>query len=142
MSVFFSGFGGLRFYAARSLVRRSLCHMETERRLESRSLCAELVKIGWPEGDGGSQTTSAVLEDISTHGACLQTEVPVPLGVEAFIQHQTWIIRCRVAYCLFREIGYFVGVTFEDGAKWSQEEFEPRHLLNLTKLAGHARRAG
>jgi hypothetical protein len=39
-----------------------------------------------------------------------------------------------VRYCVFREIGYFLGVEFEDGCRWSQRHFRPQHLLDPRKL--------
>ena len=40
----------------------------------------------------------------------------------------------RVRYCVFREIGYFVGVEFDPGCKWSQRSFKPLHLLDPRRL--------
>ena len=41
---------------------------------------------------------------------------------------------CRIKYCVFREIGYFLGIEFEAGSRWSQQEFKPQHLLDPRKL--------
>jgi hypothetical protein len=107
----------------------------TERRLEARALCADLVTLGWIEASGFAHAAPVVLEDISPRGACLQSESPVRVNSEAFVQHGEWIIRGVVSYCNFREIGFYIGVKFEDGAKWSQEEFSPQHLLDVASLA-------
>jgi len=103
-----------------------------ERRIETRALCADLVTLGWFENSGKSNVTAAVLEDISSRGACLQTDSPLPLNVQGFIQHEAWIIGCRISYCTYREIGYYVGVMFDADARWSTEDFRPQHLLDLS----------
>ena len=102
-------------------------------------LCADMVDAGWTGEDGGKQKASALLEDISPSGACLQFETAVPLGVQLHWvcgdQEFTGVVR----YCAYREIGYFVGVQFEPQSKWSKKAFKPQHLLDLGKLARKAR---
>lgn len=105
-----------------------------ERRAEVRMLCADMVEVSWRDGPGRICSTTALLEDISPSGACLQVDKPVPLGARI-----SWTTAGReysgaARYCIYREIGYFVGVEFAPGLKWSQTEFEPRHLLDLKKL--------
>ncbi len=60
---------------------------------------------------GKKSRATALLEDISSNGACLQLETPVPLGVEIAGKRRR-SSRRRVRYCVYREIGYFVGVEF------------------------------
>jgi hypothetical protein len=43
-----------------------------------------------------------------------------------------------VKYCVFREIGYFLGVEFEAGTRWSQRHFRPQHLLDPRRLVTRA----
>ena len=109
--------------------------MEEKRRFK-RSLCSDLVKLEWKDQRGSIQETSAVLEDISQQGACLQVERPICAGLEAQVSHgDEWGMPCRTVYCVFREIGYFVGVVFDAGKRWSPDEYEPGHLLDLAELA-------
>src|ERR1035438_4115997 len=61
-------------------IRRYDQHMQ-ERRTEIRMLCADVVETCWTDRDGETQRASALLEDISPSGACLQLEMAVPLGV-------------------------------------------------------------
>jgi hypothetical protein len=35
---------------------------------------------------------------------------------------------------VFREIGYFLGIEFDSGVRWSQRDFKPQHLLDPRKL--------
>lgn len=98
-------------------------------------MCADMVEVRWNEGPTGkSRRATALLEDISASGACLQLEMAVPVGVEmrwACPKHE---FVGRVRYCTYREIGYFAGVEFGAGVKWSKQAYKPRHLLDLKSL--------
>ena len=76
----------------------------------------------------------ALLEDISASGACLQLETPAPLG--ALIRWETAGHRFQgyVRHCLYREIGYFIGVELEAGSRWSKAAYRPKHLLDPRRL--------
>ena len=93
-------------------------------------LCADVVEVLWTGPQDRPRHATAVLEDISTHGACLQLEVDLPLGTEVSIVHAKVKKRGTVRYCTYREIGFFAGVEFPVGSEWSQNEFEPEHLLD------------
>ncbi len=124
----------------------------SERRYESRFLCADLVRVEWKAdsgpgalpGAGGDifRTVEAVLEDISPMGACVQVEDRIPLGASISISavstprdasHPALFTGC-VSYCVFRDYGYFVGVQFSNETRWSSGIFEPQHLTNLEAL--------
>ena len=111
-----------------------------ERRSEVRLLCADMVQVCWEDQQGRKQTSSALLEDISVSGACLQTEVPVPLGVQLQWQTPAREYSGTVRYCEYREIGYFVGVALDASSKWSRKTFRPRHLLDLKHLLGRRKK--
>ncbi len=97
-------------------------------------MCADLVQACWKDQRGKSHRASALLEDISASGACLQTETALPAG--AAVQWRTPKAEFRgiVRYCEYREIGYFVGVEFDPRFKWSKKSFQPRHLLDVNQL--------
>ncbi len=97
-------------------------------------LCADMVEVDWVDGSGHRDGGTGLLEDISPSGACLQLEQPAPLGAWIRWRTEEHEFSGRIRYCVYREIGYFVGVEFEPGSKWSQGTFEPRHLLDLQKL--------
>src|ERR1700732_5195397 len=99
------------------------------RRSEVRMLCADMLEIGWKDGTGKVQGTTALLEDICASGACLQLEAPVPLGSEIHWESAKQQFNGYVRYCVYREIGYFVGVEFAPTSKWSKRTFKPQHLL-------------
>ena len=105
-----------------------------------RMLCADMVKVCWQDAAGRTLRTMGLLEDISTSGACLQLETPVPLAAKISWDSHKHRFSGLVRYCVYREIGYFVGVEFEAGSHWSQRCFKPQHLLNLQTLMRAAKR--
>ncbi len=106
-----------------------------ERRIELRMLCADMVDVSWKEGVR-RRHTAALLEDISASGACLQLEAPVPPGAELRWRCEAGEFHGSVCYCEYREIGYFVGVRFDSDSRWSRRRYHPRHLLDVSRLAG------
>src|SRR6476660_1368597 len=99
-----------------------------ERRNEGRMLCADMVEVAWTEPLGRKRTATGLLEDISPSGACLQLEIPIPLGSRMRWYSPKQEFAGIVRYCNFREIGYFVGVEFAPGLKWSKQAYKPQHL--------------
>ncbi len=111
-----------------------------ERRIEPRMLCAELIEIRWCDKDGSPCTGMANLEDISLSGACLHMERPIPRGATVKILYGDGELVGAVQYYLYRDWGYFLGVEFSDGCKWSSHHFKPQHLLDpriLVERAAH-----
>lgn len=106
-----------------------------DRRTEPRLLCADLVEIEWREGKGNRRRRAvANLEDISLSGACLQMDAAVPLQSKVTISYANGDLLGVVKYCVYREIGYFVGVQFDEGVRWSQRNFRPMHLFDPRRL--------
>ena len=123
-----------------------------ERRLEGRFLCADLVSVDWLEGGGDREqgegefrTVEAVLEDISTLGACVQVEERIPLGAcdpgyrPTPVRSTPLPLAPRkvarfsryVSYCAYRDDRDPVGIRFSDETTGKRDFFEPRHLTNL-----------
>jgi hypothetical protein len=109
-----------------------------ERRNETRMLCADMVDVSWKEGPRRRRATG-LLEDISASGACFQIESPVPVGAELHWRCPDREFRGSVRYCVYREIGYFVGVVFTRGCRWSRRLYKPEHLLDPARLAAALR---
>ena len=105
-----------------------------ERRFETRMMCAELVEVRWKGKSGHFRKATAILEDISLSGACLQFDAALPLKTNVMISYPKGELEGCVRYCVFREIGYFVGVEFAPECRWSQTQFRPQHLLDLRQL--------
>jgi hypothetical protein len=93
-------------------------------------LCADLVDIRWRDQSGRLRRGVANLEDISVSGACLQLDRPVALGTAFQIGYPNGELTGKVKYCVFREIGYFLGVEFDPGSLWTERRFKPQHLLD------------
>ena len=105
-----------------------------DRRNNPRMLCADLVRIKWIDKGGKTHDTVANLEDISVNGACIQMEMNVPLETVINITHPKGELVGTVKYCQYREIGYFLGIEFQEGRKWSMRHFRPQHLLDPRRL--------
>jgi hypothetical protein len=109
--------------------------MVEEKRTEVRLLCADMLQVTWKSEAGDTRAATALLEDISRSGACLQLDGPIPVGVELTLRSPGQELSGVVRYCVYREIGYFVGLQFEPDSKWSPGDFQPQHLLDLKDLA-------
>jgi hypothetical protein len=113
-----------------------------ERRVEPRLLCADLMDVQWTDKSGRRRKAVANLEDISLSGMCLQVDAPVPRETLLRIAHPKSRFQARVRYCVFRDTGYYLGVQFEPGCRWSVRRFRPKHLLDPRDLlALRAKRA-
>ncbi|MDQ6676870.1 MAG: hypothetical protein M3Z09_06195 [Acidobacteriota bacterium] len=102
----------------------------TERRFEDRLLCADIVEVEWTDNPGELRIANALLEDISPIGLCLQLDYMLPAGTAVTIRMKGRSIPASVQYCAWREIGYFTGLVFQTGFRWSSHLFRPQHLLN------------
>jgi hypothetical protein len=106
-----------------------------ERRSEPRLLCADLVEVHWQDKSGRARRAVANLEDISLSGACLQLENAIPLKSRVRISHGGGQFEGEIMYCVYREIGYFLGVKFDSDTRWSRKDFKPQHLFDPRRLA-------
>ena len=105
-----------------------------DRRIEPRMLCADMVDVQWKDKAGRMRRGVANLEDISLSGACLQFDQPIPLQTDLRISYPKGELSGKVRYCVYREIGYFLGIEFAAGSKWSAREYQPRHMLDPRRL--------
>jgi hypothetical protein len=105
-----------------------------DRRIEPRMLCADMVDVQWRDKTGRIRKGIANLEDISLSGACLQVDQPIPLQTPLRINYPKGELLGTVRYCVYREIGYFLGIEFEPNCRWSQHDFRPRHMLDPRRL--------
>jgi hypothetical protein len=113
-----------------------------DRRAEPRLLCADLVEVEWREASGRVRRTVANLEDISESGACLQLDAAIPLHAQVRISCPAGDLLGTIRYCVYREIGYFLGVQFDAGIKWTQRSYKPQHLFDPRRLSGKSGRNG
>ena len=111
-----------------------------DRRTEPRIMCADILDVCWQDSAGHHGHVTALLEDISGSGACLQLEVPVPAGAEVECGFPYRRFRGRVRYCEYRETGYFAGIEFAPGTRWTRAAYKPGHWLDPSRLTPAARR--
>jgi len=102
----------------------------SERRTDARLLCADMVDVEWTDAQGKRRKARVLLEDISELGLCLQTEDALPESSIVIVDLNGTQTRAMVRYCYWREIGYFAGLTFASGSRWSRSKFFPRHLTD------------
>jgi hypothetical protein len=102
-----------------------------ERRAETRLWCSELIRVRL---QGGRRELAANLEDLSPSGACVLTEEPLRVGAAVVLVCGRRRFRGTVRYSVRHEIGYLTGVRFAIGRKWSREIYEPKHLLDPTRV--------
>ena len=119
-------------------VDRQIVQDMLDRRSEPRMLCADLVDLQWKDKGGRTRKIVANLEDISLCGACVQVDMPVPPQTVVRIAHPKGELVGQVRYCIYREIGYFLGVEFEAGFRWTQRAFRPQHLLDPRRLVNRS----
>lgn len=105
-----------------------------ERRVDTRYWCSDLVHVSVKDGARWKSAGVGVLEDISSSGACIQMETPVKKGLAIRFRHPEWKAEGTVLYCHYREIGYFVGMRFNEGAEWSPEKFQPKHMVDPNEV--------
>ena len=98
---------------------------------EDRELCADLIKVQWQPESGPVRSEWAILEDISSSGACLGCEQPIPPDTVVFLQFPGDKCQARVRYCNFDRTNYLIGVKFEQGYRWSRRKFKPDHLIQF-----------
>jgi hypothetical protein len=108
-----------------------------ERRAELRLWCSDLIEVRLEGAEPAELTVN--LEDISPSGACVQLEQPVTPGAGICLRLGRHEFQARVVYCIHNEIGYFAGLQFEGGQKWSRQIYEPKHLLDPTQVRGRTR---
>jgi hypothetical protein len=106
-----------------------------ERRNYSRLLCSELVEVIWTDSNGGACRRIANLEDISSKGICLQSEISIPEAAQVTVRYQGGAFSGTVRYCDYRHFGYLIGVSLEDDSAWVAQQFQPEHLVDPSKLS-------
>jgi len=105
-----------------------------ERRAEPRLMCSDLIKVRLEDAGADAAEMTVNLEDISPSGACVLFAEPVAAGARVCLRLGRYKFRGRVQYTTHNEIGYFAGIRFDAGRKWSRKMYEPEHLLDPRKV--------
>lgn len=105
-------------------------------------LCSELVRVDYEAGPGNIQKLVGNLEEISPASAVLLLDTNVRQGHALSFPAQKRQLRGVVESWVYEPpLGYFVSVRFEGEYKWSEEHFQPEHLLKVlrsTRAKGRA----
>lgn len=109
-----------------------------EKRADTRLLCAELVELVWQPESGPQRRTVGNLEDISLCGACVQVEKEIRPGTLIAINYGDGELMGTVRYCVYRDIGYFLGIELSESSRWSSQHYKPQHLLDPRELVEQA----
>jgi hypothetical protein len=105
-----------------------------ERRNNSRLLCSELIEVVWTDAQGAPCRRIANLEDISSNGICLQSEISIPEAAQVTIRYQGGALSGTVRYCDYRQFGYLIGVSLEGDSGWDAQRLHPQHLVDPSTL--------
>jgi hypothetical protein len=105
-----------------------------ERRNDPRMLCSDLVTVRWVDASGRCRQEVAILEDISTHGVCLQLESEVPAGTAVEVVAGNVLFRGKAQYSQCDSVGRYIGVQMDQGFRWELEAFRPGHLFDPRTL--------
>lgn len=112
--------------------KQNVKHGRREERIE----CAQLVHVVFRDGAGRKRKLPAVLEDISPGGACVMLEEALAPETPVSLLYPSGRYHGRVRYCEQQPAGYFTGVEFDSGYRWSKRQFKPEHLLQLKQRDG------
>jgi hypothetical protein len=94
-------------------------------------LCSELVTLRI------KSTASIVnLEEIWREGAILESEDAVEDGVAVGMQCGNVLFAGRVMQVERHELGWRIEVEFSPETHWSQERFQPQHMLDIGRAGG------
>jgi hypothetical protein len=110
----------------------------SDRRVDDRLLCAELVQMIWHDEMGRERRKIANLEDISLTGVCLQVESPIAAGTVIALQYGDGELLGTIRHCRKQDLGYFLGVELAEGSRWSSQHYKPEHLLDPKELIDNA----
>jgi hypothetical protein len=105
-----------------------------ERRIHTRLLCSELVTIERRSAAGWFLPAIANLEDISLSGACLCSETAIRPGDPVVLCYADGELPGFVRYCVYRDLGYLIGIEFGYKCEWPIDFYRPEHLLNPETL--------
>lgn len=106
-------------------------HPISERRLEKRLLCSDLVKVRWFDRLGDRREEIVVLENYSVSGANLFMGVSIREGAQVTLCGGGEELLATVCHCFPAPNGYLAGVRFREPSL----RYVPEHLLDIGRLA-------
>jgi hypothetical protein len=101
------------------------------RRKTSRNSCADVITIRWNDDTGQRRSEVAILDDISPVGACIGLNEGIAPETKVSLHYPKGQYQGKIKYCRYFELGYFLGVAFDKGYRWSKKDFEPSFLVEV-----------
>jgi len=103
-----------------------------------RYLCSQLVELNISTAEPGfPQDANRIvnLEEIWTNGAVLESEEPVEEGAKVEIRCRAAFFAGSIVHVERHEFGWRLEVEFSPMTPWNAEQFQPEHLLDISKLS-------
>jgi len=101
------------------------------RRKTSRNSCADVITIRWTDDTGQHRSEEAILDDISPVGACIGLDEGIAPETKVSLHYPKGKYEGKIKYCRYFELGYFLGVAFDEGYRWSKKDFEPSFFVEV-----------
>lgn len=105
-----------------------------DKRIEARLLCSDLADVYTADGKSWKPRGTAVVEDVSQSGVCIQLHEPLPNETVVRLCYPAGELKARVCYCAYRDSGYFIGLKLDTLSRWSFAMHRTRHLLDPRNL--------
>jgi PilZ domain-containing protein len=101
---------------------------EHERRRESRALTAALIEIT----DEHEDKSTCVLEDLSSSGACIYSDIALGVGVQVEVNAASVVHNGVVKHCHSSGDGFHIGIEFV-GGQWPAPIQFPIHWIRADR---------
>jgi hypothetical protein len=105
-----------------------MAQTEHDRRRESRALTAALIQIT----DEHEDISTCVLEDLSSSGACIHSDIALQVGKQVEIKAASVVHAGVVKYCKPDNEGFTIGIQFV-GGKWPSPIGFPIHWIRAER---------
>jgi len=105
---------------------------KVERPSSARSMCSQLVLVGYAISATRKDILSANLEEIGERSAVILTESYIRRGTKLCVHCGNHELKGVVEACSAdKQLGFFVRMRMLPGYQWSEKWFTPEHLFTL-----------
>jgi hypothetical protein len=107
--------------------------------LEERFLCLDMLRISWVNPSGTTSSHCAILTEIWSSGALLQTDTAIPGGSMLTLAAPSGSIHAHVSSCTQDNYGFLIHILVDSPPGWFPRKYQPDHLLLKSRdLVVHA----
>jgi len=82
----------------------------SDQRAEPRGSIVSRVEVRWQDPIGTNRVSAALLEDKSSHGACIRVRQPIATGIKLQVVGPRQDFTGTTRYCHRNELGYVIGI--------------------------------